>query len=963
MIFYKTAIKFPENCLSKKTNIIIIHLNVCSLLNKFNEIELLLKDKSPDVLCITETWLPPSAVPTASLDGYELISHFCRCQYIHGGCAIYAKCNSKAKGIPFIAQQSEEKHIEACGLTLQSEAQQDEIIIICVYRPPSGEISIFLNNLANILISLLTKKTKIILCGDLNIDSMKPSMNLYLLQDLLESFSMLNHCNDATRMAINRNKQITKTAIDYVITNINSNQLKCSVFEPHISDHKAQLLEVAPVSSEFYQQPNNSTKIARLISDENLYHLRENLSQGTWNIGDGDSDVEFEQFIKTFLWHFDITCPLYNYKPRHRQSKPWVTLEIQESSRKLRELHTFWKNDALNQDLRQQYNEKKKTHKRLVALSKKHYYQRIISEAGNKPKKIWEIVNKEIGRSRKQHQIVLKNGDDPIHEDLIPDELGKYFSTIATKKLAEHFKGNLSTCCTTQRWLVNSMVYEEVTAEEISEIISTLPNRKSCGSDGISTRVLKTVKDEVSVPIAALVNKSVLEGKFPKCLKIAVVIPILKKGDPTDIENYRPISLLSAISKIVEICLHKRIVRFLTQHRCISASQNGFLSNRSIETATFDFFTEVYKALDVNRCVAGLFFDLSKAFDLLDISFLKEKLCRLGIRGFVLDWLISFLSNRELTTKVNGRLSGIYNINVGAAQGSVLSPLLFICYINDLKLSGYMVNYADDMSVVVSATTPNELLRVIQVVKDEMNEWCQANRLILNTNKTVHIHFFKSKPQLHLDIFSDKTVFLGTHIDEKLNWQAHIDHICKKINNAYFAILKLKPNASKSLLLDMYYALIYSHLNNNIILWGQAAAIKRVFISQKRVLRLIFNISKRDSCREIFKKYSLLTLPSIYIIKCATFAFKYRNKFVQNNEINSHYTTRTGYDLCTPAHTTALFEKAPLFSCIKVYNKLPNEFRRNTNIFTMKKRLKKCLLDKCYYSVNEYFDDTFQSDF
>lgn len=252
--------------------------------------------------------------------------------------------------------------------------------------------------------------------------------------------------------------------------------------------------------------------------------------------------------------------------------------------------------------------------------------------------------------------------------------------------------------------------------------------------------------------------------------------------------------------------------------------------------------------------VATLFFDLSRAFDTIDIKFVKFKLDRLGIRGPILEWIISFLSQRKLVVNVNNVNSDKFNIDIGAAQGSVLAPLIFLLYINDLTLPGYMINFADDTSVVLSSTTLDELKIIIERAIQQMNLWCFSNRLILNEDKTVRAEFFKSAPHMSLDYQVEKVKFLGSYLDPKLSWSCQIDHICKKLNSSYFALLKLKHTVTPATLLQIYYSLVYPHLSYNIILWGTATEINRVFVAQKRTIRLMFNLGNRESCREYFRE-------------------------------------------------------------------------------------------------------------
>ena len=514
----------------------------------------------------------------------------------------------------------------------------------------------------------------------------------------------------------------------------------------------------------------------------------------------------------------------------------------------------------------------------------------------------------------------------------------------------------------------NSFVFLPVETAEVKNAITSLKNVKSNGSDGISSKIFKATSDLIAEPLVYLINHSVSTGCFPSILKIGTIIPILKKDDPDNIQNYRPITILSALSKVIERVVYVRIVNFLNKYSLLTENQFGFRAERSTETAANSFLEFVYKKLDAGYETVGLFFDLSAAFDTLNIDFLCDKLHAMGFRGSILNWLRSYLSDRKICVKIKGTESKQCNMNVGVPQGSVLGPLLFLIYINDLPNhieAEKIVMFADDMSFVVSAQTTADLEVKIKNIFETFEKWCRSNLLIMNADKTVIVKFSLQscaqtsyKINLNLELKSQKfTKFLGLYLNSTLDWSEQIDNICTKINKSYFALSRMKKILDLKSLIDLYYSLVYSHLIYNIALWGGASSVSRVFISQKKCVRLIFNLKGIESCRPTFISNKILTVPSIYILKTLLYVKENLEIYPTNNTFHN-YSTRAGHLLSVVAHKTKKYENAPSYISVKLFNRLPGVLR-DKPMKLFKAEIKNILASKAYYSVNEFLSESF----
>ena len=369
-------------------------------------------------------------------------------------------------------------------------------------------------------------------------------------------------------------------------------------------------------------------------------------------------------------------------------------------------------------------------------------------------------------------------------------------------------------------------------------------------------------------PLTYLVNLSFSSGTFPSCLKIGKVTPILKKNDPHLLDNYRPITVPSGFSKVLEYSFLDRLLSFINKFNILTEHQHGFRRGKSTSTATHSFYEKLIRHIDAGECPVGIFCDLSRAFDCVDHDILINKLGTYGIRGTSMNWVSTFLDSRKQYVSINHLsqneirtyTSDLRQINMGVVQGSVIGPIIFILYINDvisLSDDAHFTLYADDTSIIISDKSDIALKNKCEDALEHLINWFNSISLYFNKNKTqlCKFHPYQNKASnINLSINSTDTFcieahdnnnlkFLGLHIEPCLNWKAKCNFLSSKLSSINFLFTNLKSIFTKDQLISLYYAQVESRLRCGICFWGDSSLSHDVFVAQKRILRCIAGVS------------------------------------------------------------------------------------------------------------------------
>ena len=476
--------------------------------------------------------------------------------------------------------------------------------------------------------------------------------------------------------------------------------------------------------------------------------------------------------------------------------------------------------------------------KKQVYIEKQKYYMYKINNTCDSKKK-WKVVDEVLGKPTKITNISSvnsKNGSLVYDTREIANTFNEYFVNISQDLLVN--KEHSSIASNEKRKLlfesstINTAFFDPTNPMEILNIVRCLKNSSSKDYDGISSVFIKSIIYFIIDVFVYVCNFCIRQSYFPSELKTAIVIPLFKKGDKTDLNCYRPISLLSTISKIFEKMLKCRIVSFIQKNNILSDKQFGFREKMSTEDALLNFLEPVYRNINEKRKVAAIFIDITKAFDTVNHSILLKKLCNVGFRGHTLNMLQSYLLNRTQMVKIGNVLSNEMQLNVGVPQGSVLGPILFLVYIESIfhiKLRGQITAFADDMALVYSAANNNFLMDHINEDLATLRKWFASHEMILSIKTQIMFFnlvnsFVPLNSFIYHSLSCDKTScndlclklntvnefkYLGITLDSKLSWKNHICNLKNSLIHSTRKLYLLRHVASSPLLKLVYHALIH----------------------------------------------------------------------------------------------------------------------------------------------------------
>lgn len=934
-----------------------MHQNVQGFSGKDLEIELFIQELNIHVLCLTEHWLRQYEL-MLSINNYKLISSFTRELAIRGGSLILINDKLKCKERKDIVSLSVERTIEL------SCAELDDYVIVCVYRPPSSNYELFETTMEEVLRRVCNSSKKVVVCGDFNINIIEDSSLSIRFLNLFKSFNLLNLFSEPTRVT-----PTSATCLDNIFCN-------CLVLEKSIinfvnSDHCGQIASFqhhfVPSSKEIEYRPvtaSQKDKFKSQISNKvPLLHY--------FNCS---INILYEQLFELIKNEFNKIFPKKTIIIKNNKTKfsDWATVGIYISRKKMFELYGR-KAYSSDPDFIEYVKKYSKVFKQVCTMAKSIYIRDKIKNSGNKIKATWNCINKETCRIiSRDDTFALKIDNKYIKcNDKVANAFEGYFSNVPIITTS-----NLNSCSYQAMSLLEGCVdvcnsplkFRQIDPIVIIKTFKELNIKKTEDIWGISTDIIKPIIPLIAPHLAHIFNECINEGQFPTLMKHSKIIPLFKAGDKSDPSNFRPISILPALSKIFEKIIFNQLLSHFNLNKLFHEKQYGFTKGKSTTDAGVALIKHIFDAWQEKKDAIGVFCDLSKAFDCVDHQTLLFKLEHYGVSGKALSLLHSYLSDRLQKVNIHGTNSSGAPLKMGVPQGSILGPLLFLIYINDLPFYSKdlceIVLFADDTSLIFKTDRRQEIFDDVNNALSKVLDWFTTNNLLLNAKKTKCLKFtMPNVKQVNTNItvnnerieLINSTVFLGITLDCKLQWGPHIAALAGRLSSAAFAVRKIRNLTDVETARLVYFSYFHSIMSYGLLLWGSAADIESIFILQKRAVRAIYGLKPRDSLREVFKEINILTVASQYIFDNIMYVRKHIHLFTKKSDVHS-FNTRHKNKLAVPSFRLHKIGNSFLGKCITIFNKIPHNLVE-LPINKFKIHIKNTLMSKGYYKVRDYIDD------
>lgn len=956
---------------------LILNTNIRSLNKNFDEflLNLALFSVKPNIICLTETWNCEKDI-ILTVPNYNSYSST---TYINKSSGITLFLDEKCKDV-----RTKDVIIDgACCYICEFNFLRKSYRLICIYRSPSeSEVHEFIENLSDLLTIIRNENVECtdIILGDLNVDICENPKNEYIKNLYLNTVvehGYVSCINQITR-------KYSESCLDHILLRDRKGYDKYKkilglVWKSEITDHYTSLLclskkhpsDINEVKSQTTQRKNTKINYEGLIGK---------MKEETWCRVFSSKDVNevAENFHGILTSYIEASSEPMVITKKLRALKPWITPGLLKSIREKEKLSLKLRKSPFDKYLKSRYNKFKNKLTYLIRLAREAYFSKRIEEAGSNPRARWSAIHEALGQNQKRSEINSITSEGKLMQfnregKEIANVFNRHFSTVGERLADDTMVSEDPVIPEVQE----DGPFWQVSEETIGNLISGLRGGSSPGFDGITAVTLKKIKNYITKPLTYLINLSCETCVFPNIYKKAVITPLFKTGDPKLVNNYRPISLLSNLAKIIEKALKIYLLDYMKTQKIIHENQFGFQEGKSTLDAIMSLVEKITLAVDEGDKVMVVYKDMTKAFDTVPHTNLIETMILMNFHPKFVRWVKSYLTNREQVVKIGETLSDSCSFRFSVPQGTVLAPLYYIIYCNGIfsrNIDGDVICFADDSALIVRGNTWEEVKEKATKNLTELIQFMKSRNLKLNYSKTNFMAFSwlrSSIPNMgnivcHIKSGClgdcgcpsikqvEKTRYLGVIVDQCLSWDEHIKELAAKLRKL-IPICRGVNFMNVEVKRQVYYAMVQSLLNYASPIWGTAykTKIQTILVTQKTLIKILLKKPRRFPSDKLFLEFKVLDIH--HLIEQTTLIYTYK-QYLEEKVERVNVGTRSADSVTLKARKvkTTGAQRLYFHKGVILYNILPIELLRKEklSLTVFKSRIK-----KYYFSILER-DDT-----
>ena len=921
----------------------LLHLNVGSLRHKLDAV--MIETNTCDIVTISETWLHDGdSNESLHLPGFNPPIRLDRNG--HGGVAIYVKSD-------MICRTREDLHVDGLeGIWIETHVEKNTLLVCSMYRPPNSRAAYWR------LIDESIKKAsdtahKFVILGDFNSDCINDQYyEHYQLLDIIQRNNLTQLINEPTRITAT-----SARCIDLILTSNPELVSESSVLPPICSDHhltRVKLKLKKKTQAKITRSIFNYSKLNKEMFVERL------------------AEINFIDYFTNNTVHNSATFLSESLIEIAKQCMPVKSITIRENSPEwfdesvvsLREekkfIHYLAKQINTVQ-LWEMFRTVRNAYTDLIRKKKKEHLDKLDNQISSKEnfgtKQWWKLVNNFLKNKNATNNEIppLVENNEIHHSNTEKAECLNIFFSNQSK--VEDNCGPLPHL----QYSTSQIDQIHILPADVSSVIQHLDTNKAVGPDLVHNKLLVAAGPTLNEALTFLFNKSLNDGEFPQVWKLAHVTPIYKlKGEKTDCSNYRPISLLSCVGKVLEKCIQKYLLQYLNQNNIITPAQSGFRQGDSTIYQLLNMYDDFSSALDKRIPTQAIFFDISKAFDRVWHRGLIHKLNSVGIRGNILNWIKSYLSDRKQAVVVKGEASPFLPVTAGVPQGSVLGPLFFLVYINDitLNLESTIKLFADDTSAYLSLDNDIQREEILNSDLNKISNWATTWKVKFSAPKTDLLNISRRRePFLNNLRFNAVTLqpstshkHLGITFQNDCKWNTHINSLLSKCRPLVACLKSYKYRLSRNSLETMFKSFILPILDYADVVWDNCAQYLADDLEELQLdaIRTIIGTVRGTSHESLYTESGFVSLKDRRERHKLIIFFKYVNgmlpehqttKFPELAATTNPYPSRRPLARNNNLCRTALHNNSFFPSTISIWNDLPDDIKTLTSIGAFKRYL------------------------